>query len=134
MALLDIQIANIVFNETRSLSGVHIQKARVNVAHAVVNADEAPGRRPLSAPIHATVPPAESITYNYCKQAVAEMREQRKRGEDPTGGAKNFNFRNNDSRANFYNIPIKTQVGPLNNSYPTSDLPRSGIYANTYGR
>ncbi len=45
----------------------------------------------------------------------------------------NFNFRNDNSRANFYNKPISTQVGPLNNSYTGGGLNASGVYANTYG-
>jgi hypothetical protein len=52
---------------------------------------------------------------------------------DPTNGATNFNFRSDDDRSNFLGtLEIQTQVGPLNNSYPTKDLPSAGIYANTY--
>jgi hypothetical protein len=32
MPLTDAQIANAIFNESRSLSGAHIQRARVNIA------------------------------------------------------------------------------------------------------
>lgn len=134
MALNRTQITNIVFNETRSLSGVHILEARINIAHAIMNADSSLGRRPISAPTHASVPSAEQIIYTHCRVAVERMFSQRENSEDPTGGATNFNFRKNDSRAAFYGIPIKTQVGPFSNSYPTDDLPSSGIYANTYGR
>jgi hypothetical protein len=131
--LNDARIANIVFNETRSLSGTGIQQARINIAHTVANSEAGSGNRPRSAPAHAHVPPAEAATYGQCLQAVQEMRRQRTQGTDPTNGARNFNFRRNTSRAAFYKLPIQTQVGPPDNSYPTPDLPDTGIYANTYG-
>ncbi|MGN6526643.1 MAG: hypothetical protein ACTHL8_09660 [Burkholderiaceae bacterium] len=81
MALTDAEIANVVFNETRSLSGEDIATARKNVAHSIMNAID-----------------------------------------------------KNNGRGDFFGLPIKTQVGPLDNSYPTDDQPASNIYANTYGR
>ncbi len=134
MPLSDTQIANIIFNETRSLSGTNIQRARMNIAHTIMNADSAGGNRPRTAPAVASVPPSERALYADCLQAVQLARLERSRGTDPTNGGRNFNFRANASRANFYNLPIQTQVGPLNNSYPTLDLPSAGIYGNTYGR
>lgn len=133
MPLSDAQIAAVVFNETRSLSGNDIQRARANVAHTIVNADSSSGGRPRSAPTTANVPAVEQSAYADCLAAVQLMRREKAQGTDPTNGAKNFNFRKNASRSNFYGFAIQTQVGPLNNSYPTADLPRSGIYANTYG-
>jgi hypothetical protein len=132
--LSDTQIAGVVFNETRSLSGPPIQRARTNIAHTIINADSAGGNRPRTAPATANVPAAESGTYTSCLQSVQLARLEKARGTDPTNGARNFNFRPNASRANFYNLPLQTQEGPLSNSYPTTDLPASGIYANTYGR
>ena len=134
MPLSDVQIANIIFNETRSLSGQNIQKARINIAHTIINASSVAGSRPRTGPALAHVPPAEKAGYAACLQAVQFARQERLRGNDPTNGAQNFNFRQNPSRATFYNLPIQTQVGPLNNSFPTSGLPATGIYANTYGR
>jgi len=133
MPLTDVQITNIVFNETRSLSGPNIQQARINIAHTIANSDSRSGSRPRSAPTQARVPAVEGVTFGQCQQAVQEMRRQQTQGSDPTHGATNFNFRRNASRASFFNLPIQTQVGPLDNSYPTADLPATGIYANTYG-
>jgi hypothetical protein len=133
MPLTDAQIANVLFNETRSLSGPSIQQARINIAHAIVNGDGASGNRPRTGPTSAHVPASEATVYAQCVQAVRQMRDQQVRSVDPTSGARNFNFRRNASRANFYGLPVATQSGPLDNSYPTVDLPATGIYANTYG-
>lgn len=133
MPLTDAQIANVIFNETRSLDGPRIQEARINIAHAIANANTGTGRRPATAPTTAHVPPAEAAIYAQCMQAVSQMRQQRTSGIDPTNGATHFNFRRNASRAAFYSFPIQTQVGPLTNGYPTTDLPATNIYANTYG-
>lgn len=132
MALTDKQIADIIFNETRSLSGPSIQDARVNIAHVLLNGDTRLGnRRPMTAPATAKVPDAEKTIYAQCVLAVTIMRGH---AEDSTEGATNFNFRPSTSRSDFFGLPIKTQIGPLNNSYPTPELPASGIYANTYGK
>lgn len=134
MALTDAQIANIIFNETRSLSGENIAEARKNIAHSILNAQAAAGKRPKTGPTVAHVPDQESDIYSACVSATAAAREDRAKSADPTGGATNFNFRKNNSRADFYGLAIRTQVGPLDNSYPTADLPASNIYANTYGK
>ena len=133
MPLTDAQIANVIFNETRSLSGADIQRARTNIAHTIINADNSSHARPRTGSTAASLPPAERATYAQCLQAVQSAREERSRGVDPTNGARNFNFRANQSRSRFFNLPLQTQVGPLNNTYPTRDLPATGIYANTYG-
>lgn len=133
MALTDTQIANIVFNETRSLSGDQIADARKNVAHSIINAQARSGARPKTGPIVVHVPKQESGVYEACKDAVNAAREDRKKNLDTTSGATNFNFRKNDWRGDFFGLKIHTQVGPLTNSYPTPDLPASNIYANTYG-
>jgi hypothetical protein len=134
MALTDKDIANIIFNETRSLSGDTIAEARKNIAHSIINAQAAKGKRPKTGPTTAHVPDQESGTYDACVQAVADARADRAKQLDPTKGATNFNFRKNNWRGDFYGLPIKTQLGPLDNSYPTADLPASNIYANTYGK
>jgi hypothetical protein len=133
MALTDEQIANIIFNETRSLSGALIAEARTNVAHAIINGQKLKGR-PKSGPTKATVPDVEKQTYADCKVAIKTARANGAKSVDPTNGATNFNFRKNNWTGDFYALPIKTQVGPLNNSYPTTDLPATNIYANTYGK
>lgn len=134
MALTDTEIANVVFNETRSLSGDDIATARKNVAHSIMNAIDKSGARPRTGPTVAHVPKQESATYEACVTAVKAARDDRAAKLDPTNGATNFNFRKNNWRGDFFGLPIKTQVGPLDNSYPTDDLPASNIYANTYGK
>jgi len=137
LTLTNDQIANIIFNETRSLSGGNIEKGRTDMAQAIINGDEAQdagkGRRPATAPTTAKIPPAEQKTSKVCKAAVNEARAQREKGIDPTNGAMHFNLRPDDSTAPFQGNPIRTHDGPFNNSYPTSALPNStGVYINTY--
>lgn len=134
MPLTDKEIANIIFNETRSLSGAKVVDARKNIAHSIWNAQANSGGRPKTGPTSAKVPKQEGDAYDQCTNAVVAARLDRAKGVDPTSGATNFNFRKNDWRGDFYGLPIKTQTGPLNNSYPTADLPAANIYANTYGK
>ncbi len=132
--LTDDQIANIIFNETRSLNGSNIDLARTDIAHAIINGDVARGAsRPITASSTANVPSSEQGTYQACQTAVGQARQDLMLGIDPTNGAIYFNMRNNDWRGNFQGDPIQTQVGPLNNSYPTQVLNATGIYINTYG-
>jgi hypothetical protein len=133
-ALTDQQMANIVFNETRSLSGDAISDARKNIAHTLINAQLKPGRRPETGPTVAHIPKQESDAYQACVAAVAAAREERKNQIDPTKGATNFNFRKNNSVGDFFGFHVRTQIGPLDNSYPTKALPAANIYANTYGQ
>ena len=135
LELTDAQIANIIFNETRSFSGPNVDQARSNIAQVVINGDNALGdNRPATAPTTSTVPASEQQTYQACKNAVAIARNARTNGGiDPTNGALNFNFRNNNSTAPFFKLPIQTQFGPLNNSFTGGGLNATGIYANTYG-
>lgn len=117
------QVTNIVFNETRSLSGDAVSEARTNVAHAVINGDETRGdRRPLTAPSAATVPAVERAQYREVEGAVRLALSQRSVGFDPTGGAMNFNFRNPNQSGSFFGIDPVLRVGPLDNSYPTGPL------------
>jgi hypothetical protein len=131
MALTDTEIAAIIFNETRSLSGASISEARINIAHVVVNGEKL-SSRPITGPTTAKVPDVEKPIYESCVSAVSAMRLNVSAGTDPTNGATHFNFRKNDWRGDFFGKKIQTQIGPLNNSYPTDALPASGIYANTY--
>jgi hypothetical protein len=132
MALSDTEIQNIVFNETRSLSGAGIAAARTNIAHAVINGDEHPPR-PASAPATVgPIPAPEQATYANCLGAVTAARAARRAGNDPTTGGKHFNFRANNNTGPFQGHALRTQVGPLDNSFPTADLPAHGIFANTY--
>lgn len=129
------QVRNIVFNETRSLSGDGIHRARRNIAHAVMNGDEQLGRRrPITASTAATVPAAERQQYEDSGRMVLRAMGERSLGHDPTGAAVHFNMRRNPSTADFQGARMTTQVGPLQNSFPTTTLPSTGIYVNTYTR
>ncbi len=134
LGMTPAQVIAVVFNETRSLSGPDIDEARVNVAHAVLNGDQLLGsKRPKTAPDHARVPAAEEPVYDACEAAYWEAAFERGHGYDSTNGAIYFNFRPNALRGPFLGEPLQTQVGPLDNSFPTPGLPATGIYANTYG-
>lgn len=132
--LTDAQVANIIFNETRSLSGPDIATARQNMAHSIINGDNAlDDNRPATAPTNADVPESERGTYQACQAAVTAARQDIQNEIDPTNGAMNFNMRNGPSRGNFFRtLEIQTQVGPLQNSYPGGGLGRDSVYANTY--
>ena len=137
LEMTTVQIANIVYNETRSLSGSpEIDAARQDIAHVVINGDEAEtrssGRRPITASDVANVPSSEQSTWESCRAAVERARLEREFGYDPTYGARHFNMRGNASRRPFLGNPLRTQYGPLNNSFPSPGLPRSNIYVNTY--
>ena len=132
MALTDQQVASIIFNETRSLSGDDIAQVRKSIAYSIINAQASTGCRPETGPTVAHVPKQETEIYTACTEAVTAAHAERAKGADPTRGATNFNFRKNNWRGDFYGLKIQTQVGPLDNSYPTADLPASNIYANTY--
>jgi hypothetical protein len=128
------QIANIIFNETQSLSGTGIDQARVNIGMTILNAQKLGKHRPMTAPTTATVPAAAKTIYANCLTAAQAAVANDKKGTDPTKGATNFNFRPSPSQAPFFGLKLYTQVGPFNNSYPTDALPATGIYANTYGK
>jgi len=136
--LSDQERAAIIFNETRSLSGSDIQKAREYLAHAISNADETWGdqrfRYAGSAPaiVPRGVPEVELNAYESAVAAVAAAKAQRANGIDPTEGALNFNFRTPTQSGTFQNRSVKTPMGPFDNSFPTDELPATGIYSNTY--
>jgi RHS repeat-associated protein len=128
------QIGNIIFNETRSFSGENLASVRYNIAQAIINGDREYGdKRPQTAPTTATVPDLERTVYGLCREAAKDAKADNSKGIDPTDGATHFNFRNNSSQKPFYNYPISTQVGPLNNSFTGKGLNASGVYGNTYG-
>jgi len=137
--LTDKEIVNIIFNETRSLSGKGIEEAWRNIAHAILNGEEEAERlgirRPHSAPTFAHVPVVEKKNYNRMLQMVKSVRTERAKGIDPTGGATHFNFRNGSSTVNWdKDYKNTSNIGPFGNSYPTEKLDADGIYANTYKR
>ncbi|MFA5027820.1 MAG: RHS repeat-associated core domain-containing protein, partial [Candidatus Methylomirabilota bacterium] len=138
--LTDRELANIIFNETRSLRGPGVDLARYYIAQAILNGVAAvdTGRiasRPITAPttVPRGVPVAEQRVYDTILGIAQQVETDRNAGIDPTGGALHFNFRPTDSRQPWRGIPLTTQVGPLENTYPTRELPATGIFANTYG-
>ena len=129
----DHQLANIIFNETRSLSGPGIAQARVNIVHAIINAEYSPHAIPEMAPSTAHVPRQEIGIYSSCLAAVLTAHSDIQDGHDPTNGATHFNFRVGPSTASFFNLQLQTQAGPLKNSNPRPPLnSKDNIYANTY--
>lgn len=134
------QIGNIVFNESRSLYGDGIEIARENIAHAIINGNERWGDRvniyaqPASPIVNDEAKKMDSEQYNDSQTAAINAVMKHSAGVDPTSGAEHFNFRINDSRSNFLKTCyIVTQVGPLDNSWPSPELPAAhGIYGNTY--
>lgn len=132
--LTTTQIANIIFNETQSLSGAGIDQARTNIAMTILNAEKKGKARPMTAPDSATVSPVEKAIYAACLSAAQQAVADQKKGVDPTNGVTHFNFRPTSSTSPFFGFPQRTQLGPFRNSYPTPALPASGVYANTYGK
>jgi RHS repeat-associated protein len=127
------QLAAIIFNETRSLSGPQLGAARVNIGHVVINGSSRLGdNRPLTAPDHANVPAAEQEAYSQCLAAARAAQAQSDAGQDPTDGSLHFNLRPNASTGPFMGHALTTQSGPFDNSYPTRDTPAAGVYVNTY--
>jgi hypothetical protein len=135
-SLSDNHVTGSVFNETRSFSGPALQQAQINAAHVIINGDEkwGPKRANLasSASVVAHPLPGEESVYKSAQDAVAIARAQRAKGIDPTNGALHLNSRGDASRGSWNGSPIKTQVGPLHNSYTKGDTPWPTIYANTY--
>lgn len=125
------EIAAILFNETRSLSGEKVNQARKEIAHAIINADKKWGEKrdklAGTAPKTANPPEAEKSTYDACMQVAKESVKEDEQGVDPTEGAFFFNFRKTDSTKDFQGKKNHTSTGPLDNSY--SDYK----YADTYG-
>jgi RHS repeat-associated protein len=98
--LSDEQVGNIIFNETRSLSGEGIDSARGELGHTIINADETwgslrslhAGSAPSSLPSNFS-PTLEGGTLQSIRSTVADVRWSRSLGIDPTRGATNFNLR-----------------------------------------
>jgi hypothetical protein len=127
-------VGNIVFNETRSLSGPGIDEARVAIAHAVRNGEDAQGdKRPRTAPPDVgPIPSTESPTYAASQQAAIQADGDRKEGIDPSKGATHFQLTIGPSTDPFYGAHIRS-YGPFNNAYPHGSLnSRTNIYINTY--
>jgi len=75
MMLTDTQIANVVFNETRSLSGDGISDAQKNVAHSIVHAQAGNGKRPRTGPSSPT--PDNDIEADFKGVSYLQSTEER---------------------------------------------------------
>ncbi|MDD5929805.1 MAG: hypothetical protein PUC37_08380 [Spirochaetales bacterium] len=82
------ELAAILFNETRSLSGEKIKQARKEVAHSIINADkkwkEKRSTYAKTAAKEAKVPEVESYIYEACLEAAIEAVKEDEEGIDPT--------------------------------------------------
>jgi hypothetical protein len=141
--LSDEEIGNIVFNETRSLSGPGIDDARSRIVHIIINGDELLGaKRPAtaSAVLPKKLSASEQKVLLSIRAIVTAVRADREDGIDPTGGAIGFGFRDvtkfGSGFAGLSTVQrFGTQhpipgliVGPFVNSFPTKDLGPTGIY------
>ena len=145
--LTDDEIASIIFNESRSLSGSEIDLAREAIAHAVMNGDERFGiSRPDTAgkSVNLTsISNAEATILNHIKTVIVpNVKLQRSQGFDAAGGNNYFNFRDAtdlkfpngeiDVRTqekrfkNGFLQPVYTSFGPFYNSFPN---PADGLYS-----
>jgi hypothetical protein len=106
------QIANIIFNETQSPSGNGIDKARVNIAMTIHNAQKTQKHLPMMAAITANVPVAVKAIYAQCLAAAQTAAVNDRNGTDPTNGATNFNFRSSLSTEPFFGLKLYNQTGP----------------------
>jgi hypothetical protein len=146
--LTDDEIANIVFNETASLSGTGIDDARTAIANATINGDERLGQnRPATAPstINRALSTSEQNDLQNIKSVlIPNVRAARLNGVDPTAGAEFFNFRDLNKftqiglqglttslNTNIGKSPSQT-FGPFNNSAPSNDLGPTDIFAVIY--
>lgn len=135
--LSDDTKARILFGEFRSYSGPRTMEAIINGAHALINADETygadRGKLAGSIPPAMVIPSAEAAGFKRMQDALATAKAQRAKGTDPTSGALHFGFPTSDTRALWLKkFPIRTQVGPLHNSFPSRDVPSTTAWANTY--
>ncbi len=132
------ELANIIFNETESLSGADAQAARVAVGLIALNR-ERPGRTdPGIAPATLSNRANRALT-NKVPNVVAALADSRAAASqamcmsDTTSGAQGFVLKGNATKPKRYGkYSVIQQFGPLDNSAPTSSLPSTGVYMNTF--
>ncbi len=128
--LTDMEIANIVFNETASFYGPGIDEARKAVAHVVINGDERLGtarpgtariqiRRPLGVAIgrDGTRIDEAGVLVNIRQDIVPKVREERRQGHDAAGGNLFFGFRDAHNLKDFPNgvSDVREKPRPVRN-------------------
>lgn len=131
----------IIFNETQSYSDrpdstEPLDSAREKIAHSILNADQQYGAdRQRLAGTASAIEPSDNALRNPAVRAaydssMKEARETYLSGNDPTNGAvfsiqlpspdrSNYVFHNGRPQG----VPISTQSGPYNNSYPKDGSP-----------
>ena len=140
----------IVFNETQSYkdwpdANEPIVVARQKLAHAVINADQkwdadrmtwAKTARPIEPSENALRNPTVRAVYDSSMKAA---REAYLSGDDPTNGAVFAIQMTDPGRSNYkfeggrpQGVPISTQSGPYNNSFPNKRVPSRTAWLNTY--
>jgi hypothetical protein len=140
----------IVFNETQSYSdradsNEPIGTAREKMAHSIINADQKYGvaRQRLAGTASAIQPSPNALRNPTVRAAydssMKAAREAYLGGADPTTGAVFSIQQTTPDRSNyvFHNgrtqgVPISTQSGPYNNSFPNKKVPSRTAWLNTY--
>jgi len=140
----------IVFNESQSYSdhpGANelIDMARQKMAHTVINADQKWGADRMTwAKTARPIEPSENALRNPTVRAVYDSsmkaaREAYLSGTDPTNGAVFAIQMTDPGRSNYkfeggrpQGVPISTQSGPYNNSFPNKRVPSRTAWLNTY--
>jgi hypothetical protein len=139
-----------VFNETQSYSdgpdsNEPLATAREKMAHSIINADQKYGadRQRLAGTASAIEPSPDALRNPTVRAAydssMKAAREAYLSGTDPTSGAvfsiqlptptrSNYVFHNGRPQG----VPISTQSGPYNNSYPNTRVPSRTAWLNTY--
>ena len=138
------QVGLSVFGETQSLSdqpgsNESIDAAREKVAHVILNGAQLRGAKRPS--VHPAIEPSVEVLRNPAVLAAYESsmraaREAYLSGTDPTQGAIYLYLPITPDRSNrqFPNasVPLRTQSGPYNNSFPNRDVPSNRAWVNTY--
>jgi RHS repeat-associated protein len=139
------QIGNIVFRETRSLSGNEINDARYDLAQTIINADKRWGddRSKYAKTASTDTPkvyPGEEQTYIDAQAAAKKAACDNQKGIDSTEGSTNFDL--SDNPLGIGALEIMTgyipfdKYGPFNNAYPNSKYPKAqlgkSVYINVY--
>jgi len=126
-------VGNIVFNETRALSGDNLDTARNWIARAIINGNERLGiNRPLTAPAMVrNVQPAERAALNSCQQAAQNAFDW---GDFTGVGAEHFNNRPRLNWNAFQRHSTVAVFGPFDTGFPTPSCQAggAGCYVNIY--
>ena len=140
----------IVFNETQSYSdrpdsNESLDVAREKMAHSILNADQKYGtdRQRLAGTASAIEPSDKALRSSTVRSAydssMKAAREAYLGGNDQTNGAIFSIQLPSADRSNYVfhkgkpqGVPISTQSGPYNNSYPNQRVPSRTAWLNTY--